>query len=56
MLKKYGYKFEILEGYLFDRSNLFDNYVEDINEIKVSNPSSSPWYTIANLLMNSLKD
>lgn len=33
---KYGYKFEILRGYTFDRSNIFKNYVTDLYK-KLSN-------------------
>ena len=50
----YGYQFEILEGYLFEPTDIFSSYVETINKIKQNSPSDSPWYTIAKLLLNSL--
>jgi len=51
---KFGYKFEILEGYLFDSTNLFSEYIDNLFEIKLTTPKSSPMYTISKLLMNSL--
>ena len=32
--EKYGYKFKILNGYLFDKQILFKDYVEQIYDIK----------------------
>lgn len=51
---KYGYQFEILEGYLFGRENIFKDYVSVLHEMKQSSEKSSPMYLIAKLLMNSL--
>ncbi len=51
---KYGYTFEILEGYLFERDNIFKDYVSVLHQMKQSSPKSSPMYLIAKLLMNSL--
>nr|YP_010691070.1 DNA polymerase [Phellinus igniarius]WBU93171.1 DNA polymerase [Phellinus igniarius] len=50
----YGYKFEILEGYLFEASEIFSSYVENLNTIKEHVSKNDPWYTIAKLLLNSL--
>lgn len=52
--KKYGYKFEILKGYNFQKSNLFKDYVSDLYSIKMSVSSDSPWYIISKILLNSL--
>lgn len=52
--EKFGYKFEILEGYLFEKENIFKDYVSVLHQIKQSSEKSSPLYLIAKLLMNSL--
>lgn len=52
--KKYGYKFEILKGYTFNRKILFDEYVGELYEIKCSVSPSDPWYIISKILLNSL--
>jgi len=51
---KYGYTFEILEGYLFERNNIFKDYVSVLHQIKQSTDKSNPMYLIAKLLLNSL--
>ena len=51
---KYGYIFEIHEGFLFDKTNLFSEFVEKLYTMKVSLDSSDPRYFIAKLLMNAL--
>jgi DNA polymerase type B, organellar and viral len=33
---KYGYKFNILRGYLFDQEYIFKYYITDLYEIKKS--------------------
>lgn len=50
----YGYKFELLEGYLFEGSNLFSTYVECLNETKEQAEPDPARYLIAKLLLNSL--
>lgn len=52
--EKYGYKFEILEGYLFERDFIFTEYINDLYELKNSVEDNDPRYFIAKLLMNSL--
>lgn len=52
--KKYGYKFKILRGYTFNKSNLFYDYVNDLYDIKKNSSKDSSWYLISKLLMNSL--
>jgi hypothetical protein len=34
--KQKGYHVEILEGYLFDSTNLFANYIDDLFTIKLT--------------------
>jgi DNA polymerase type B, organellar and viral len=50
----YGYEYEILEGYLFEKDNIFKEYVSVLHEMKQSSEKSSPMYLISKLLMNSL--
>lgn len=52
--KKYGYKFEILKGYTFKKSNIFKDYVSELYSIKCSVSSDNPWYMISKILLNSL--
>jgi len=49
-----GYSFKILRGYLFDKSYIFTDYVNDLYEIKQSHSKDDPMYLISKLLMNSL--
>jgi len=51
---KFGYKFEILRGYTFDRQNIFKNYIADLTKINQSYNKDEPLYLISQLLMNSL--
>jgi hypothetical protein len=51
---KYGYKFEILNGYTFEKQIIFKEYVELLYKIKQNNTKNSPLYLISKLLMNSL--
>lgn len=51
---KQGYSFEIIEGYLFEKQNIFKNYIEVLYKIKASHSSDDPKYFISKLLMNSL--
>lgn len=45
---KYGYSFEILRGYTFERGNIFKNYVTDLYKIKESHNKDDPMYLIVN--------
>ena len=51
---KYGYKFEIIEGYIFEPTTVFIDYVNSIFKIKYTAATNSPMYTIAKLLLNTL--
>lgn len=51
---KYGYKFKVLSGYLFDSQYIFNDYVEDLYKMKRDNPRKSVNFTISKLLLNSL--
>lgn len=51
---KFGYKFEVLEGYLFEAGDVFSKYIDKMNEIKEGSDKGSPNYMISKLLMNSL--
>lgn len=51
---KYGYKFKILKGYIFERGNIFKEYILDLYRIKESHKPSDAMYLISKLLMNSL--
>lgn len=52
--KKYGYTFNILEGYLFKSADLFANYVNKFYYMKEMAEKNSPDYVIAKLFQNSL--
>lgn len=49
-----GYKFKILKGYLFDKQNIFREYVDFLYELKVNSISGTPNYIISKLLLNTL--
>nr|YP_010130182.1 DNA polymerase family B [Clavaria fumosa]QPZ51084.1 DNA polymerase family B [Clavaria fumosa] len=51
---KYGYKFEILRGYLFDKDFIFTNYISDLYSIKEKHNKSHPLFLISKLLLNNL--
>jgi hypothetical protein len=51
---KFGYKFEILRGYTFERKNIFKSYIADLYKIKKASNKNEPMYLISKLLMNSL--
>ena len=52
--EKYGYKYTILEGYIFSSKNIFDKFVFKLSEMKENADKNSATYLIAKLLMNSL--
>jgi hypothetical protein len=54
MSEKNGYKVKIKSGYLFDKKDIFGEFIELLYEIKEAHPKTSPWYAISKLLMNSL--
>lgn len=52
--KTFGYEFKINKGYLFDKANIFNDYIETLYEIKKTSHKDEPMYLISKLLMNSL--
>jgi hypothetical protein len=51
---KYGYNFEILWGYMFDKENIFKEYVDTLHKLRSQYPKTDPMNFIAKLLLNSL--
>ena len=51
---KYGYKFEIISGYLFEADYLFRDYIGELFNMKLNTQKGTPMYLISKLLMNSL--
>ena len=51
---KYGYKFKIINGYLFEKDTIFSDYIDVLYEIKQSKSKDDPMYLISKLLLNSL--
>lgn len=52
--QKYGYKVEIIWGYLFEKQYIFKEFVHDLYELKKKSKKNTPDYTISKLLLNSL--
>jgi hypothetical protein len=51
---KYGYTFEIIKGYLFEKGDLFSGYVDRMYNLRKQYAKSHAMNLIAKLLMNSL--
>nr|QWO71395.1 DNA polymerase [Termitomyces sp. K1Ag] len=51
---KYGYKFKIIRGYLFEKQKIFSEFVDYIYKLKVNSKRGTPDYIISKLLLNSL--
>jgi hypothetical protein len=51
---KYGYHFEIMHGYQFEKGNVFKEYIEVLYKYRLDYPKTNPMNYIAKLLMNSL--
>jgi hypothetical protein len=51
---QYGYTFEILKGYQFEKGNLFKDYVNKMYNLRLKYDKGSAMNLIAKLLMNSL--
>jgi len=51
---KFGYTFEILNGYQFEKGNIFDDYVNKLYNLRMEFEKGHPMNLIAKLLMNSL--
>jgi len=39
---KYGYEFEVINGFIFEKENIFDEYVDELYKIKSSVTSDNP--------------
>jgi len=52
--EKYGYKFEILRGYLFENDYIFKDYVDILYKMRLQYPKSHPLNFLAKLYLNSL--
>jgi len=50
----FGYKFEVLRGYLFDRGYIFKDYVDSLYKLRLSYPKSDPLNYTCKILLNSL--
>ena len=51
---RFGYEFEILKGYQFERGYIFEEYVNKMYDLRMHYEKSHPMNLIAKLLMNSL--
>ena len=51
---KYGYTFTVKRGYLFERGNIFTEFVDFLYTLKKKSQKGTPNYTISKLLLNSL--
>lgn len=51
---KYGYKIEVIRGFLFDKAFIFSDYVDSLYRIKENSNRDSPEYLISKMLLNSL--
>lgn len=52
--KNLGYSYKIRRGYVFEKKNIFKDFVEDLYKYKEESERDSAKYTIFKLLMNSL--
>nr|UEX92847.1 hypothetical protein [Marasmius tenuissimus] len=52
--KKFGYQFKIIKGYTFEKGNPFNNFIDDLYQLRLNYPKSDPMNYIAKLFMNSL--
>ena len=52
--EKFGYKFEVLWGYTFDKANIFKDYVETLYNMRLKYPKKDPMNIILKLGLNSL--
>ena len=51
---KYGYRFDVVEGYLFEKGYIFNEYIDELYDMKSQLDSSHPMYYVSKLLMNGL--
>lgn len=52
--EKFGYSYEIKRGYLFEKGNIFKDFVAVLYNLRVSYDKNHPMNYIAKLLLNSL--
>lgn len=52
--KNFGYKFNIIEGYIFEQRYVFNDYVDRLYNMKSQVTKDNPLYTVSKLLLNSL--
>ena len=50
---KFGYKFEILWGYTFEKGKIFNKFVESLYNLRLQYPKTDPLNYIAKLLSNA---
>jgi hypothetical protein len=51
---KYGYTFEIIKGYQFEKGEIFKTYINELYQLRQNYSKEHPMNYIAKLLMNSL--
>lgn len=51
--EKYGYKFEILHGYTFEKGYIFADFINELYDIRTKFPKTNPMNFISKILMNS---
>lgn len=51
---KYGYRFTVKRGYLFEKGVIFEDYVNFLYDLKKKSNKETPNYIISKLLLNSL--
>lgn len=54
LAQKLGYKFEVLEAILYERGQIFHEYVSELYEMRLTYAKSDPRNLICKLLLNSL--
>lgn len=52
--EKYGYKFNILSGYKFNKEVVFKDYVDYLYQLRIQYSKLDPYNLIAKILLNSL--
>jgi len=52
--KNFGYTFEVIKGYEFDKGDIFKEYVNKMYSLRLEHAKGTPMNLIAKLLMNSL--
>lgn len=50
----FGYNFKIIKGYLFEKDYIFDGYVDELYNLRITYPKTNPLNYSAKLLLNSL--